>query len=79
MSSLIGIFVCISAHLQKNQLKPRGTYSVCKTIVHYIVNRALKMQPVVADGRYIQNGDTLCGLCEAPGKFELFPAVKTNK
>lgn len=79
MSSFIGIFVCISAHLQKTQLKLRGVYSVHKTITHYIVNRAQKMQPVVADVRYIQIGDALGGLCEAPGKFEVFPALRTNK
>lgn len=37
------------------------------------------MQPVVADVRYIQIGDALGGLCEAPGKSEVFPALRTNK
>ena len=57
------IFENISLNLQ-------GHNSVHKSIAHYIVTRALKMQPVVADLRYDQSGDALCGLCEAPGKFE---------
>lgn len=55
---------------EKISLNLEGRNCVHKSIVHCVVTRALKMQPVIADLRYDQSGDALCGLCEAPGKSE---------